>query len=174
MIRGAPKLAVVVSVALIICIAFFSRRQVSQPTNKNPPGLLNVARPRNANILHGRNAGKKLVGFWDLLNKSYVEDHVHLPQVGNHICEDVLCSEFLSQDDLNRVSRCARMFKNCQLVKDKGPTLAPTCHFINGTYRAWNVALVSFPGSGNTWTRGLLEKATGICTGGESMQPSIH
>lgn len=27
------------------------------------------------------------------------------------------------------------------------------------------VALVSVPGSGNTWTRGLLEKATGICTG---------
>jgi hypothetical protein len=28
-----------------------------------------------------------------------------------------------------------------------------------------NVALISFPGSGNTWIRGLLEKATGICTG---------
>jgi hypothetical protein len=27
------------------------------------------------------------------------------------------------------------------------------------------VALVSVPGSGNTWVRGLLEKATGICTG---------
>ena len=27
------------------------------------------------------------------------------------------------------------------------------------------VGLVSFPGSGNTWVRGLLQKATGICTG---------
>ena len=27
------------------------------------------------------------------------------------------------------------------------------------------VALTSFPGSGNTWVRGLLEKATGVCTG---------
>lgn len=27
------------------------------------------------------------------------------------------------------------------------------------------MALVSVPGSGNTWVRGLLEKATGICTG---------
>lgn len=27
------------------------------------------------------------------------------------------------------------------------------------------VALVSVPGSGNTWVRGLLEKATGVCTG---------
>lgn len=35
---------------------------------------------------------------------------------------------------------------------------------MNGTFRA-PVALASFPGSGNTWVRGLLEKATGICTG---------
>ena len=27
------------------------------------------------------------------------------------------------------------------------------------------MALASFPGSGNTCVRGLLEKATGICTG---------
>ena len=27
------------------------------------------------------------------------------------------------------------------------------------------MALVSFPGSGNTWTRGLFELATGLCTG---------
>ena len=38
------------------------------------------------------------------------------------------------------------------------------CHFMNGTNRA-AVALVSFPGSGNTWVRGLLEQATGVCTG---------
>ena len=38
------------------------------------------------------------------------------------------------------------------------------CHFINGSKRA-AVALASFPGSGNTWVRGLLEKATGVCTG---------
>ena len=35
---------------------------------------------------------------------------------------------------------------------------------MNGTGRA-AVALVSFPGSGNTWVRGLLEQASGICTG---------
>lgn len=27
------------------------------------------------------------------------------------------------------------------------------------------VGLVSFPGSGNTWIRAILEAATGICTG---------
>ena len=35
---------------------------------------------------------------------------------------------------------------------------------MNGSRRS-EVALVSYPGSGNTWTRGLLEKATGVCTG---------
>ena len=38
------------------------------------------------------------------------------------------------------------------------------CHFMNGT-NCEAVALVSFPGSGNTWVRGLLEQATGVCTG---------
>ena len=35
---------------------------------------------------------------------------------------------------------------------------------MDGSKRA-AVALASHPGSGNTWVRGLLEKATGICTG---------
>ena len=39
-----------------------------------------------------------------------------------------------------------------------------TCHFMNGRGRL-PVALASFPGSGNTWVRGLIEKVTGICTG---------
>ena len=39
------------------------------------------------------------------------------------------------------------------------------CRFMNGSGRS-PVGLVSFPGSGNTWVRGLLQKATGICTGG--------
>ncbi len=38
------------------------------------------------------------------------------------------------------------------------------CHFMNGSSRS-AVALASFPGSGNTWARGLLERATGVCTG---------
>ncbi len=38
------------------------------------------------------------------------------------------------------------------------------CHFMNGRSRS-AVALASFPGSGNTWARGLLERATGVCTG---------
>lgn len=166
MTRGCIKLAVVVLVAVLICIASLSQswhRQVSQL-----PQPMNRLGGKKGKKLHAWNSGENLVGFWDLLNKSYVEDLVPRPQVGDHICEDVLCSEFLNQEDLNGVSRCLKMFKHCQLANDKGPTRAPTCHFVNGTSRAGNVALISFPGSGNTWTRGLLEKATGICTGDEN------
>ena len=38
------------------------------------------------------------------------------------------------------------------------------CRFMDGRKRA-AVALVGFPGSGNTWVRGLLERTTGYCTG---------
>ena len=52
-----------------------------------------------------------------------------------------------------------RLSKQEALAKVNG-----SCHFMNGTGRS-AVALVSFPGSGNTWVRGLLETATGVCTG---------
>ena len=42
------------------------------------------------------------------------------------------------------------------------------CRFMDGNKRA-AIALASLPGSGNTWIRGLLEKATGICTGERNM-----
>ena len=163
MIRGSIKLTVVVFVAVLICIAFLSRSWHQQVSQLLQP--MNGVGGRKGKNLHEHHPKLENTGFWDLLDKSYVEDHVPRPQVGDHICDDVLCSEFLSQEDLNRVSRCSKIFHQCQLVEEEGPTLAPTCHFVNGTSRAGNVALISFPRSGNTWTRGLLEKATGICTG---------
>lgn len=36
------------------------------------------------------------------------------------------------------------------------------------------VALVSLPGSGNTWVRGLLEEATGYCTGSMWCDPVLR
>ena len=61
------------------------------------------------------------------------------------------CAEYLSERDRND-------FQNCE------GELVGSCHFMRRLNRS-AVALVSFPGSGNTWVRGLLEKATGICTG---------
>ncbi len=77
-----------------------------------------------------------------------------IPFMGNYNCQDNLCSEFQTREDISLAKRCGGIYRNRRA----------TCHFMNGTYRA-PVALVSFPGSGNTWVRGLLEKATEICTG---------
>ena len=77
------------------------------------------------------------------------------PKFDSYQCKDRICSEFLSDEDEQNMVSCGSKSQ----VK-----LTPNCHFMNGTSRP-AVALVSLPGSGNTWVRGLLEKATGICTG---------
>ena len=110
------------------------------------------------------------LGFWDILNRSYVDQHVHRPWIGSYQCKDVICSEFLHKHDWNRVGKCVNKLKkkHAELMNEVRPTLRPACHFMNGTSRG-GVALLSFPGSGNTWLRGLLEKATGICTGEDTL-----
>ena len=73
----------------------------------------------------------------------------------NYNCSDAICSEFIPPKQHFHNNDC----------KTKGSKkLNGNCHFMNGTNRA-PVALVSYQGSGNTWVRGLLEQATGICTG---------
>ena len=74
------------------------------------------------------------------------------------LCSDNICSQYLSRDDKVRYYSCQVRSKSRTTPKD-GP-----CHFIDGSHRP-SVALVSYPGSGNTWVRGILEVATGICTG---------
>ena len=49
----------------------------------------------------------------------------------------------------------------------------PPCKFVNGEGRKV-VALASFPGSGNTWVRDMLQKATGICTGSVYCDQSLQ
>ena len=93
------------------------------------------------------------------------------------LCSDPLCTNFLSERDLGNFTACrrrtqaayskrsAKTAKAAQALSSNQP--APRfseCRFMNGS--GWSpVGLVSFPGSGNTWVRGLLQKATGICTG---------
>ena len=80
-------------------------------------------------------------------------------------CNDKICTEHLSEVDRDQFTMC---MQRTIAKKDKIGSILPnaneTCHFQNGTYRH-PVALASFPGSGNTWMRGLLQKTTGICTG---------
>lgn len=75
-------------------------------------------------------------------------------------CSDPLCTQYLSETDLATFMKCTQRSQRKSNSACNG-----TCRFVNGTTRQ-KVALISFPGSGNTWVRGLLEKATGICTGG--------
>ena len=187
--RSVPKRALVMLVSILICIALlfsqYFHRQLSRPSYSIASS--NTSRTVGSNSTIGKlvltsakftmqkmtevtpttimkdNAGKDLLGFWSIMNRSYVEDHLVRPRVGGHVCDDVLCSEFLTREDLRQVDRCVKRFITFKQIREEGPILVPTCHFMNG--QTANVALISFPGSGNTWIRGLLEKATGICTG---------
>ena len=74
----------------------------------------------------------------------------------NTNCADHICLQYLSLVDKARYQSCSRATPN--------PHTVGNCHFMDGRHRQ-AVALASYPGSGNTWVRGLLEAATGICTG---------
>lgn len=73
-------------------------------------------------------------------------------------CPDRLCLHYALAD---------KKHMSCWNTGKKRIALDDTefrCRFMNETGRA-PVGLVSFPGSGNTWVRGLLEQVTGYCTG---------
>lgn len=77
-------------------------------------------------------------------------------------CKNRVCSEFLREADYPHSKYCVR--KTWKMRKHKEPP-SSLCRFINGEDR-YPVALASYPGSGNTWVRGLLQEVTGLCTGG--------
>ncbi len=85
-----------------------------------------------------------------------------IPFMANYKCRNHYCLDLLSPLDKAFYEYCSK-----KLVCKPGQEteLSPArCHFMDGRNRA-AVALASFPGSGNTWVRGLLEQATGVCTG---------
>ena len=88
-----------------------------------------------------------------------------IPRMGNYECKEVLCRELLTHSDWNSYTYCTERLAYHYKKNPKSISHKPgKCHFMKGDNRA-AVALVSFPGSGNTWVRRLLEQATGICTG---------
>ena len=82
-------------------------------------------------------------------------------------CKNQLCSEFLTRLDTPHFKYCLRKSK-LKVEPEKS-----TCHFISGKRRS-PIALASFPGSGNTWVRGLLQNITGVCTGGIYCDPTLR
>ncbi len=80
----------------------------------------------------------------------------------NGTCRDRLCSSLISSVHHGFFKRCESYSFHVSHIE---PASIPVrCHFQESKGHS-PVALVSVPGSGNTWVRGLLEKATGICTG---------
>ena len=74
-------------------------------------------------------------------------------------CKSRICREYLSDKDVGYFGYC---WRKTHLKKEPQRSV---CRFLNATTRT-PIALAGFPGSGNTWVRGLLQQATGICTGG--------
>ena len=91
------------------------------------------------------------------------EARAHSPTLWSvpETCKEQNCAEFLSQKERLAIALCA----NKVMAKLPGYEVqSSTCKFLPGVGRP-PVMLISAEGSGNTWLRGLLEKATGVCTG---------
>lgn len=87
-------------------------------------------------------------------------------------CSDPVCFSYLTEAERAGWHWCA----NKTLENRKfGALVNGSCRFMNGSGRSPSgpVALTSQPGSGNTWIRCLLERATGICTGQSFSSPQL-
>lgn len=78
------------------------------------------------------------------------------------MCSESNCHEFLSKEERKVVTACKRLDIDKEQLDISFH--GHNCSFLPEMGRH-PVALVSAAGSGNTWTRGLLERATGVCTG---------
>ena len=109
-----------------------------------------------------------LMMFWKLLQQAVYNTGCPLAAVGKILptkpgelwrfsrCDDDVCVQYLAPQE--------RMDYNSCTVRSTATEQPCACRFMNGSGRR-PVALASFPGSGNTWVRGLLQLSTGICTG---------
>ena len=84
-------------------------------------------------------------------------------------CFGGFCAGSLEPADQQRMFLCLRQaldYLHAMGVSHKSALaqMQCSCRLMDGEGRK-RIGLVSLPGSGNTWLRGLLEKATGICTG---------
>lgn len=86
-----------------------------------------------------------------------------------HTCRDKLCSKYLTSTDKMKNNTCWKSAERRSMLPPHG---ASRCQFMNSTGRA-PIGLISFPGSGNTWARGLLEQVTGYCTGSIYCDPGL-
>ena len=134
------------------------------PANSHRVSLVTTEFPFSGEItpdslVHG---GADLSQKEKIQNQLLTNTQLLSPETNNKSgqCLDEWCVSNLQKSSL-------RLYKHCQtLSKSKNPLgdVPKRCSFRRAKDHDI-VALVSVPGSGNTWVRGLLEKATGICTG---------
>lgn len=125
-------------------------------------------RSKSVQLSAAKNVPRYVVPLEEALSKTapdWVGSTIPPVDITDFKCADKICTEHLSEVEQDQFTMCiertvAKENKIGQIL----PNVNATCCFQNGTYRH-PVALASFPGSGNTWLRGLLQKTTGICTG---------
>lgn len=128
---------------------------------KQPP-----SKPNESTMYTSVNTARSMK---DTTLKVYVSLEPPISQPRN--CSLAHCKEYLQKFELLAMNECSaetsKRTVNGKIEnenKSKFNLKENNCSFINGSHRL-PVALASTSGSGNTWIRGLLEKATGICTG---------
>lgn len=86
----------------------------------------------------------------------------YLSRMGTN-CRDRICSELLTDRDPQHFKYCIHKTWDSTPSRYTEPGRS-TCVFVDGSDRH-PMGLASYPGSGNTWVRGLLQRVTGLCTG---------
>lgn len=160
-LRQKLCLTVLIATTLLSVVLYLTRtRSDVQPSKRyvdldvQPPSLYTTT-----SLLHGFTV-KDSTGSEEL-NQSIVSCPRGPP------CTDFLTSEF----DMRMYHQCynkvKRMLGTNVTVQDNG------CRFIPNQTRG-AVALASFPGSGNTWLRTIIEHTTGVCTGSYCCDMSLR
>ena len=149
---------------LVVEIHWKKDGTLSQRSRSNTPAIYDndfeVSKP-NVNRTVASRPNKQKVK--EPIHTKIKELPVHTLKSMYKNCSDTLCLKHLSDKERVYFDECKQ--KTISLAGKFGPiTNSGQCRFQNGTNRV-PVALASFPGSGNTWVRGLLEKVTGFCTG---------
>ena len=114
---------------------------------------------RTINILQ-RNYSESIYSLQEITNGSGIASRLIIRAPTK--CERANCREFLSASEQHKMKKCEEKISRAENLH--GRINDSDCKFLPQIGRH-PVALVSARGSGNTWTRGLLERASGICTG---------
>ena len=131
----------------------------SAPVSRMRAPVRNSKLPQASHTAHNRYANRNLTST--LTRRKQVRRPSRPQRLGLN-CTDPHCISYLLDIDYRSFTICQQWAE--KKTKINHLNINATCKFMKGVNRL-PVGLVSVPGSGNTWVRGLLETATGICTG---------